>query len=68
MVQPCEGRFLIVNPPQRPLPREELDRLYDLPFVREVHPMYKEPVPAIEEVRFPLPTTGGASAGAISAR
>ncbi len=52
LLQPCEGRVLVVNPPQRPLPRHELDRLYDLPYVREVHPMYKEGVPAIEEVRF----------------
>ena len=63
VVQPCEGRFLIVNPPQRPLPREELDRLYDLPFVREVHPMYKEPVPAIEEVRFSIAHNRGCFGG-----
>ena len=63
VVQPCQGRFLIVNPPQRPLPREELDRLYDLPFVREVHPMYKEPVPAIEEVRFSIAHNRGCFGG-----
>ena len=63
VVQPCEGRFLIVNPPQRPLPREELDRLYDLPFVREVHPMCKEPVPAIEEVRFSIAHNRGCFGG-----
>lgn len=63
VVQPCEGWFLIVNPPQRPLPREELDRLYDLPFVREVHPMYKEPVPAIEEVRFSIAHNRGCFGG-----
>ena len=54
VLQPCEGRVLVVNPPQRPLPRHELDKLYDLPFVREVHPMYQEGVPAIEEVRFSI--------------
>ena len=63
VVQPCEGRYLIANPPQRPLPREELDRLYDLPFVREVHPMYKEPVPAIEEVRFSIAHNRGCFGG-----
>ena len=52
-----------MNPPQRPLPREELDRLYDLPFVREVHPMYKEPVPAIEEVRFSIAHNRGCFGG-----
>ena len=63
VVQPCEGRFLVVNPPQRPLPREELDRLYDLPFTREVHPMYTEPVPAIEEVRFSIAHNRGCFGG-----
>lgn len=27
VVQPCEGRYLVVNPPARPLRREELDAL-----------------------------------------
>ena len=63
VVQPCEGRFLVVNPPQRPLPREELDRLYDLPFVREVHPMYTAGIPAIEEVRFSITHNRGCFGG-----
>ena len=47
-------RFLLVNPPAYPLPTEELDRVAELPYVREPHPMYDEMggVPAIEEVRF----------------
>ena len=54
MIQPCEGRYLIINPPAMPLDTRELDRVADLPYTREWHPMY-EPlggVPAIEEVRF----------------
>lgn len=63
VVQPCQGKMLVVNPPQRPLPREELDKLYDLPFTREVHPMYEEGVPAIEEVRFSIAHNRGCFGG-----
>ena len=63
VLQPCEGRLLVVNPPARPLPRAELDKLYDLPYVREVHPMYTEGVPAIEEVRFSITHNRGCFGG-----
>ena len=54
VVQQHGNRYLIVNPPAIPLPREELDRVAELPYVREPHPMYDEMggVPSIEEVRF----------------
>ncbi len=61
--QPCEGRILVVNPPARPLSREELDRLYDFPYTRQVHPMYTEPVPAIEEVQFSVTHNRGCFGG-----
>ena len=49
-----DGKLLVQTPPMPPLEREELDRVYALPFMRTYHPSY-EPlggVPAIEEVRF----------------
>ncbi len=47
-------RYLVVNPPAMPLGTEELDRVSELPYTREVHPMYEAMggVPAIDEVRF----------------
>ena len=63
ILQKCEGRVLVVNPPARPLPRTELDQLYALPYVREVHPMYSEGVPAIEEVRFSITHNRGCFGG-----
>ena len=63
VVQRCQGRMLVANPPARPLAREELDKLYDLPFTREVHPMYQEDVPAIEEVRFSIAHNRGCFGG-----
>ena len=54
ILQPHGREYLLVNPPAFPLPREELDRIAELPYVREPHPMYDDMggVPAIEEVRF----------------
>lgn len=49
-------RWLVVNPPAKPLEEAELDRVAELPYVREPHPDYDEMggVPAIEEVRFSI--------------
>lgn len=54
LCQSCGGRALIVNPPAMPLNTEELDAAAELPYTREVHPMYDSVggVPAIDEVRF----------------
>ncbi len=51
------GKFIVVqNPPMSPLTTEELDRVYELPFMRDYHPSYKSlgGVPGIEEVKFSL--------------
>ncbi|HSD95894.1 MAG TPA: hypothetical protein VLB06_02020, partial [Sulfuricaulis sp.] len=39
------------RPPQLPLTREEMDRVYDLPYTRRPHPSYREPIPAHEMVK-----------------
>ena len=54
ILQKHGDRFLVVNPPAFPLTTQEMDRVAELPYVREPHPMYGEMggVPAIEEVRF----------------
>jgi len=54
VVQGCDGRYLIVNPPAMPLTTEELDFVFELPYTKEPHPVYDAMggVPAIEEVRF----------------
>lgn len=51
-----DGKLLVQNPPMPPLEREELDRVYDLPYMRTYHPMYEKygGVPAIQEVRFSI--------------
>ena len=52
LAQFTDKYYLVQNPPQMPLNTEELDYTYSLPFTRQIHPMYKEYVPAIEEVKF----------------
>ncbi|MBQ4141007.1 MAG: YgiQ family radical SAM protein [Clostridia bacterium] len=49
-------KILVQNPPMPPLEREELDRVYALPYTRKVHPVYDRDggVPAIAEVAFSI--------------
>ena len=58
-------RMLVQNPPQPPLEREELDRVYALPFKRNWHPMYDKDggVPAIAEVKFSITHNRGCFGG-----
>ena len=54
VVQRHGDRLLITNPPQMPLSTREFDRVSELPYTRDAHPMYDDMggVPAIDEVRF----------------
>jgi uncharacterized radical SAM protein YgiQ len=58
--QPSE-LFVIQNPPQHPLSREELDDVYSLTFERTWHPTYDKDggVPALEEVQFSITANRG---------
>ncbi len=65
IVEHYDGKILVQNPPMPPLEREELDRVYALPYVRTYHPIYEKDggVPAIEEVRFSLTHNRGCFGG-----
>lgn len=56
IIEHYDGKILVQNPPMPPLEREELDRVYALPFMRDYHPCYKKDggVPAIAEVKFSI--------------
>jgi len=47
---------LVQNPPMPPLEREDLDKVYALPYMRDYHPCYEKDggVPAIAEVKFSI--------------
>ena len=53
LVEYYSEKMLVQNPPMPPLEREELDRVYALPYVRDYHPDYEAEggVPAITEVK-----------------
>ncbi len=59
--QQDKDRYLIQNQPSLPLSREALDAVYELPFTRTWHPMYKKDggVPALQEVEFSIASTRG---------
>ena len=60
-----DNNYVVQNPPQPPLERDELDMLYELPFMRDYHPSYEEEggVPAIEEVKFSITANRGCFGG-----
>ena len=54
---------IIQNPPAKPLTTEELDHIYELPYARKSPPSYREPVPALEPVRFSVTSHRGCFGG-----
>ena len=61
IVQKCNGRFVVQNPPARPLTTKEFDSLYELPFQRLCHPSYDAMggIPALKEVQFSITSNRG---------
>ncbi len=57
--------FVVQNPPQYPLEREELDDIYDLPFENEWHPSYDSlgGIPAFKEIKFSVVSSRGCFGG-----
>jgi uncharacterized radical SAM protein YgiQ len=60
-----ESRWVIQNPPALPLDQAELDRVYELPYLRRVHPMYDTAggIPAFQEAAFSLTSSRGCFGG-----
>ena len=59
------GVYVVQNPPQPPLTTEEMDSVYDLPYMRTYHPSYQPlgGVPAIAEIKFSLISNRGCFGG-----
>ena len=60
LVQEHNGKYVVINKPEMPLSREELDRVYALPYQKTYHPIYEKDG-AIEEVKFSLVSSRGCS-------
>ena len=53
ILQPVDGRTVVVNPPYPPMTQAELDHSFDLPYTRLPHPKYKgKRIPAYEMIKF----------------
>lgn len=61
VVQLDRDKYIVQNPPSPPLTTEELDRVYEFPYMRTYHPIYEKDggVPAIEEVKFSVVSSRG---------
>jgi len=61
LYQRQDTRYLVQNPPQLTLSTKELDKIYGMPFNRQVHPFYAKDghVKALDTIRFSLTTHRG---------
>lgn len=63
----CYGdkRYVVQNPPQRPLTTQEFDDVYELPYENTYHPSYEAQggIPAIKEIKFSLTSNRGCFGG-----
>ena len=57
--------YVVQNPPAKPLSVQEMDDVYDLPYMRTWHPVYDEAggIPAFSEVKFSLVSNRGCFGG-----
>lgn len=60
-----EKRYVVQNPPSRPLTTQELDDVYELPYMNAYHPSYEAAggIPAISEIKFSLTSNRGCFGG-----
>jgi len=66
LLQRHGDRVVIQFPPPRPLSEQELDAIYDLPYLRRPHPSYEKEgngVPGFETVRFSIISHRGCCGG-----
>lgn len=53
IIQLCDEKAVIINPPYPPMTEKEIDASFDLPYTRLPHPKYKEKtIPAFEMIKF----------------
>jgi uncharacterized radical SAM protein YgiQ len=61
LIQKHGDRYVVQNPPPIPMTQGEMDRVYNLPFARNFHPIYEAQggIPAINEVKFSITSHRG---------
>ncbi len=66
LVEPYgKSTYVVQNPMSPPLTQEEMDKVYDLPYMRNYHPCYEASggIDAIKEVKFSLISNRGCFGG-----
>ena len=63
LVQLHGARAVLIEPPAKPLTSAEMDRVYELPYMRLPHPSYKEPVPAFTMIKESVTVVRGCGGG-----
>lgn len=65
IVQKYGDQYVVQNRPAMPLAVQEMDEVYDLPYVRTYHPIYQQAggVPAISEVKYSIVSHRGCFGG-----
>ena len=61
LVEPYNTIYVVQNPTYDPMPQIDLDDIYDLPYMRDYHPIYEKDggIPAIKEVKYSLISNRG---------
>jgi uncharacterized radical SAM protein YgiQ len=65
LVEPCQGWNVVQNTPREPLTQEEMDQVYDLPFMRAAHPALEAigHVAAMDEIKHSITVNRGCYGG-----
>ena len=65
LIETYRNHTVVQNPPNHPLTKEEMDNIYNLPYERDYHPVYKTlgHIPAINEVKFSIIANRGCYGG-----
>jgi uncharacterized radical SAM protein YgiQ len=57
------ARAVRIEPPAAPLTTAEMDRVYELPYLRQPHPAYREPIPAFTMIQDSVTVVRGCGGG-----
>jgi len=65
IVEQYDSIYIVQNPPMEILTEQELDDIYDLDYMMDFHPRYKNlgGIPALEEIKFSITSVRGCFGG-----
>ena len=63
LIQYHGSKAVVINPPALPLSTEQMDAVYEMPFTKEQHPVYKHRIPAADMIRFSVNSVRGCYGG-----